>query len=79
MGEVAYVPLLTLSVNLALMSEVHSVAFWMMHHGAGSSKRTVCYSNMQEISLLDLGVLKKSEKEAKKTRTTTRGSYSFDS
>ena len=71
-GEVAYVPL-TLETR-ARTSEVHSVTFWMMHHGSGSSKRTVVYSNMAEVAMLDLGVLKKSEKEQKKTRTTTRGS-----
>ena len=35
----------------------------MMLHGAKSAKPTLTYSNMEEIEMLDLGVLTKSEKE----------------
>lgn len=45
------------------MSEAFRVRFWMMLHGAKSAKPTLTYSNMEEIEMLDLGVLTKSEKE----------------
>lgn len=51
-------------------SEVYECRFWMMLHGAGSPKPTICYSNMTEVRDLDLGRLTKAEKE-KRTRTTT--------
>lgn len=44
----------------------------MLHHGAPTSKRTMCWSNMPEVSLLDLGVLKKEVKEASTSKTLTR-------
>ena len=68
-----------MSLDLDLMpdsrfpSKVYECRFWMMHHGAPSPKRTICYSNMRQVSLLDMGTLTKAFKEersgAKLTRT----------
>ena len=43
-----------------------------MHHGHPSAKPTKCWSNMPQISLLDLGRLPKEEREAKTFLQTTR-------
>lgn len=44
----------------------------MMLHGAPSPKPTTLWSCMKEILSMDLGVLKKEEKERRSTRSTTR-------
>lgn len=44
----------------------------MMLHGAPSSKPTICFSNMREIGMLDLGTLTVSEKEKRTTKKLTR-------
>jgi hypothetical protein len=44
----------------------------MQKHGAASPKRTILWSVMKEISMLDLGVLTKQEREEKTTRQTVR-------
>ena len=63
------------------LAEVHRSSFWMMHYGAGSSKRTVMWSNAYRLvgglargSALspfggraeDRGVLTNAEKDTKK-------------
>lgn len=53
-------------------NEVHFTSFWMLLHGAATSKRTWVYSNMAEVQDLDLGILKKSVKEAKESKPLTR-------
>lgn len=51
---------------------VFSVHFWMLHHGAESSKRSVFYGNLSTMMGLDKGKLSRAEREKKTTRKTTR-------
>ena len=53
-------------------SEVHSATFWMLLHGSPTSKRTIIYSNMTTISLLDLGKLDRRTKEARTEKALVR-------
>ena len=53
-------------------TKVYQCRFWMMLHGSGSAKPTVCYSNMREIEGLDLGPLRKEDREQNTTLRTTR-------
>ena len=54
------------------LAKVYRCYFWMMLHGAGSPKPTVCYSNMKEVEMLYLGALRKDERERRTTVKTTR-------
>ena len=54
------------------LSKVYHCFFWMMLHGSGSPKPSVCYSNMKEIERLYLGALRKEERERRTTVKTTR-------
>ena len=54
------------------VTKVYQCRFWMMLHGSGSAKPTVCYSNMREIEALDLGPLRKEDREQNTTLRTTR-------
>lgn len=49
----------------------------MILHGAPSSKRTWCYSNMQEIGMLDLGKLKKDVRTSKTSSTLTSSPVAY--
>ena len=53
-------------------SKVYSQAFWLMHWGSPSPKRTKIYSNSPRVKTLDRGVLKKNLKAAKTKIRTTR-------
>jgi hypothetical protein len=44
----------------------------MALHGGSSAKRTVVYSNIPEIAMLDLGKLTNAEKEKRTTIKTVR-------
>ena len=54
------------------VTKVYQWRFWMMLHWSGSAKPTVCYSNMREIEALDLGPLRKEDREQNTTLRTTR-------
>lgn len=58
--------------SISVAAQVYECNFWMMLHGAGTPKPTVCFSNMVEVQKLHLGALRKSEKERRTTRKTTR-------
>lgn len=51
----------------------------MMHHGGGSSKRSVFWGNVSTMGMLDKGTLSRAEKEKKTTVKTSRSSalYKF--
>ncbi|CAE7495841.1 unnamed protein product [Symbiodinium pilosum] len=51
---------------------VYQQSLWMMLHGAPSPKPTLLMSPMRTIYMLDLGVLTKSEREARTSLKTTR-------
>ena len=55
-----------------LLTKVHQCYFWMMLHGSATAKRTVLYSNMKEIGMLDLGKLTNVEKAARTTSETVK-------
>lgn len=48
-----------------------------MLHGGPSSKRTWCYSNMSEVSSLDVGRLKKDDRERDTSAVLTRPSHAI--
>ena len=54
--------------------KVYSQAFWLMHWGSPSPKRTKIYSNSPRVQTLDRGVLKQNLKQAKTKIRTTRSS-----
>ena len=65
----------TLTVQGSLVpcfSQVYEIYFWMMLHGSPTSKRTVAYSNMQEVTMLDRGRLSKAVKDKNTSKTLTR-------
>jgi len=49
-----------------------NVRFWMMHHGGGSSKRSVFWGNVSTMGMLDKGTLSRAEREKKTTIKTSR-------
>jgi len=51
---------------------VYFTRFWMLHHGAPSSKRTVFWGNLRSMSLLDKGRLSHTERDSKTSVKTTR-------
>ena len=53
-------------------TEAFQTEFWMCLHGSPTSKRTIVYSCMQEIQMLDLGPLTKAEKERRTKKKLTR-------
>lgn len=59
-------------IYIFAISKVHQSTFWMMLHGHPSPKPTIVWSNMMEIQLLDLGCLRKSEREKRTILQTTR-------
>ena len=60
------------TMNPYSLAKVYRCFFWMMLHGAGSPKPSVCYSNMKEVEMLYLGALRKDERERRTTVKTTR-------
>lgn len=52
--------------------KVYFVRFWMLHHGAASSKRSVFWGNLSAMNDLDKGKMSRSEKETKTKVKTTR-------
>ena len=60
------------------VAKVFSASFWMMLLGHPSSKPTTCWSNIPEISMLDLGKLSRSEKESRTSLQTTRPFTAFN-
>ncbi|CAK9084650.1 unnamed protein product [Durusdinium trenchii] len=50
---------------------VHIVYFWMMHYNKKSPKRSMMLSNMSSISMLDLGVLTKKQRDIPDRLETT--------
>ena len=52
--------------------KVFFTRFWMLHHGAESSKRTVFWGNMRCMVSLNKGVLSNAERLAKTKAKTTR-------
>lgn len=51
--------------------QVYEVAFWLMKYGCPSPKRLLLRSSWKHIASLDLGKLRKKEKEAKTTIKTS--------
>ena len=52
-------------------AQVHIVYFWMMHYNKKSPKRSMMLSNMSSISMLDLGVLTKKQRDIPDRLETT--------
>lgn len=69
-NHVAYVPWTRCLAVFAV--EVNQCCFWMMLHGSPTPKRTILYSNMREIGMLDLGKLSNAEKAPRTTSETPK-------
>ncbi|CAK9081515.1 Uncharacterized protein SCF082_LOCUS38788 [Durusdinium trenchii] len=54
------------------VSYVHFVMFWMMHFDKNSPKRSLVLSNDASISILDMGILTKAQRESADQIETTR-------
>ena len=59
-------------IDTTFLAQVYQCIFWMMLHGSGSPKPTVCYSNMSLIQKLYRGALRKGERERRTIIQTTR-------
>ena len=53
-------------------NEVYQSTFWMILHGCGSPKPTICFSPMKTIEQLNLGKLTKQKKQELTTLVTVR-------
>ena len=52
--------------------EVYRIAWWMCHYGASSAKRTKGYTNNRVTHKINMGKLKKSQRERLTLKTTIR-------